>query len=104
MVDFSKSLQTDNSHLSNLTSARFVHLDGTTTPGTIVPVGQGCRVLRVNVLAKGVGFTIHSGSRQVGVFATTTLEGSYNIGAYLTDGLTIDGVSGTGSVNITFSR
>lgn len=96
--NFSKKTQEGNKHQANLTSAQFVHFDGTTAKP--VDIANPRRLLRIIVCTKGVAFTVRSGSRQIGVFSTTSAEGTYNFGEYCENGLTIDGVSGTGSVNV----
>lgn len=96
-ADYGKKVQADNAHLSNMTSSKFVSFDGTTAK----PYDSGIkpkRLGRIVIAAKGVAFTVRSGSRQIAVFATTSPEGTYNFGIYCENGLTIDGVSGTGSV------
>lgn len=100
MADWSKKTQEGDKHLANGTSARFAHFDGTVAKP--FDTASPRRLLRVTIVTKGVGFTIHSGSRQVAVFATTSPEGTYNFGEYLENGLTIDGISGSGSVNVAF--
>lgn len=100
MADFSKKTQGDNKHLANATSARFVHLDGGNT--TAIDLTGIHRILRVVVIAKGVAFTVRDGSRVIGNFATTTVEGTYNIGVYCENTPRIDGISGTGSALVTF--
>lgn len=102
MADYTKKTQTDNKHLSNLTSARYVHLDGGSTTAIDLPGAR--RLLRVEVLNKGVAFTIRNGSRVIGNFATTSPEGDYPIGVYCENALRIDGISGTGSTLIAFDN
>lgn len=100
MADYTRKTQSENKHLANLTSARFVHLDGgTTTPITLTNVH---RILRIEVFAKGVAFTIRNGTRVIGAITTTTPEGDYPVGVYCENVPVIDGISGTGSVLIAF--
>lgn len=102
MADFSKKTQTENSHLANGTSAKFIHLDGgDTNPKDLT---SSHRLLRVVVIAKGVAFTVRNGSRVIGNFATTTPEGTYDFGVYCENPLRIDGISGTGSTLIAFDK
>lgn len=100
MADYGKKIVGDNRHLGRLTSARFVHLDGniaqplTTTKATALQ--------RVVIASKGIAFVVRTGSRVVASFATTSVEGTYNFGEYLENGITIDVVSGTGSANVSY--
>lgn len=100
MADWSKKTQSGDKHLANGTSARYVHIDGSVAK----PFDRStpARLLRVTIAAKGAAFTIRSGSRQVAVFTTASPEGTYHFGEYLENGLTIDGASGAGSVNVAF--
>lgn len=102
MGDFTKKTQGDNQHLANLTSARFLHIDGlVTTPlNTTVPR----RVLGVTINTKGVAFVVRSGSRVIASFATTTPEGDYTLGVYAENGLTVEVSSGTGSATLRFAQ
>lgn len=104
MADWTKRTQTDNKHLANITSSRYDHLDGSegATGKILSATTKGCRILSVTVCTKGVAFTINSGSRIVGVFTATSVEGTYEFGEYLENGLQLKGVSGSGSVNISF--
>lgn len=101
MADFSKKTQTGNTHLANLTSAKFLHLDGGDTAAKDLTTSK--RLMRVVVVAKGVAFTVRDGSRVIGNFATTTPEGTYDFGVYCENALRVDGISGTGSTLIAFA-
>lgn len=102
VADYSKKTQTDNSHLANATSAKFIHLDG----GDLTPkdLPSSHRMLRVVVIAKGIAFTVRNGPRVIGNFATTTPEGTYEFGVYCENALRIDGISGSGSTLVVFDK
>lgn len=99
--DFSKKTQNDNSHLQNLTSSKYVYIDGTNT--TPVDLTTARRVIRITVFAKGVAFTVRNGSRPIASIATTTPEGDLEAGVYCENGVRIDGISGTGSAIVVFA-
>jgi hypothetical protein len=99
--DYSKKTQTDNRHLANGTSARRVHIDGSTAT---VPVRSGAgRLLRVIINTKGLAFIVSDGSDVIANFATTSPEGTYNYGTYCNQSVKVTGVSGTGSATLVFS-
>src|SRR3990167_2322976 len=98
--DFSKKVQSDNKHLSNITSSRFVHIDGTVASVTARP--SAGRIQWVTIFTKGLVFTIRDGSRVLGNIAATTPEGTYWLGEYCNTNITINNISGTGSANISF--
>lgn len=100
--DYSKKTQSADRHLANLTSSRFIHVDGSAaTPFTRT---KPCRLLSVAICSKGVACTISTGGRVVCNIATTTVETTLIFGEYLENGMTISGVSGSGSINISFDE
>lgn len=100
MADYSKKTQGDNAHLANLTSARFVHIDGNTNP---VPVRTGAgRLLRIIVNTKGLAFIVENGSEVIANFATTSVEGDYQYGVYCDSGIAVSSISGSGSATIVY--
>lgn len=101
MSDFKKKAQSDNAHLSNQTSARFVHVDGGAALVTVVPLNTGCRLLRVILNTKGLSLNLRTGSRVIGVIGTAVPEGTYSHGVYCENGLQID-VGGSGSATVVF--
>lgn len=103
MGDYSKKTQGSNRHLADLTSARWVHIDGSVTSTKVVRPKAG-RLLKITVNAKGVGFTIANGSETIATFATTTVEGDYSFGVYCDANITITGITGTGSTTIVFDE
>lgn len=104
MADFSKKTQSDNKHLSNLTTARSsIHIDGSNTNPIVIRPKAG-RLMRIIIMAKGLAFTVRDGSDIKAVVATTTLENSYEFGIYCNTNITINGISGTGSALIVFDE
>lgn len=102
MADYGRKIQSDNKHLANLTSARHsIHIDGGNTAPITVRAGAG-RLLRVVIFAKGLAFTIRDGTDVLAVIATTTVEGTYDVGVYVNTNININGISGTGSALIVF--
>jgi hypothetical protein len=88
MADFGKKVQADNSALSNLTSARFVWIDGSvTTPQTVVAANTGCRLLRVILNTNGATLKVRTGSRVVATIASDAPEQTFNYGVYCENGL-----------------
>lgn len=107
MADYTKKTQTDNKHLSNLTSARFYHIDGGQA-SKVVRAGKG-RLLSVTMNTKGLAFVVRDGivannGAVVANFATTSPEGTYDYGIYCPNGITVDNVSGSGSATLVFDE
>lgn len=100
--DYSKKTQTDNKHLSNLTSARQYPIDGGKATDTIRP--KCGRLMRVIISTKGLAFTINDGSKPLFVAATTTAEGTYDIGVYCDTNIKLAGCSGTGFALVAFDE
>lgn len=103
MATYGKKTQTDNKHLSNLTTARSYHVDGSNTANQTIRNTAG-RLLRVVVLTKGVAMTIRDGTDVKGVLGTGSAEGTYDLGIYCNTNININGISGTGSVAIVFDE
>lgn len=99
--NYQNKVQSENKHLANLTSARFVHIDGSSALVTVEPTTAGCRLLRVINNAKGLSLNIRTGTRVIGALATTTVEGTFDYGVYTPNGIQVD-VSGTGSATLVF--
>lgn len=88
MADYSGRIQSTNEHVSQLTSARFVWVDGSvTTPVTVVPNTKGCRLLRVMLNTNGATLKLRSGSRVIANIALDAPEATFNYGVYCPDGL-----------------
>lgn len=101
MADYKDKIQSENRHLGNLTSARFVHIDGGKTAVTVLP-GDG-RLHRIVINSKGLAFTVRNGTDIVANVATTTVEGTLNYGIYCANNINVNGISGTGSATLVFS-
>lgn len=99
MADYSKKTQSDNKHLSNETSARFVHIDGSKAQVIVYP-GAG-RLLRVVIGTAGVVSVIRDGTKVIGQTSSTS-AGTLNFGVYVNTNITVDVVSGTGSMTVVF--
>lgn len=95
MADYSKKTQSDNKHLSNGTSARYVHVDGSKTQ-VIVRSTKG-RLIRAVINTAGVNAIVRNGSDVIGNISTTAI-GTLNYGVYVHTNITVDVVSGTGSI------
>lgn len=99
MADYSKKTQSDNKHLSNETSARFVHIDGSKAQ-VIVRTGAG-RLLRVVIGTAGVVCTIRDASNVI-TNVSSTAVGTLNLGVYVNTSIIVDVVSGTGSLTVVY--
>lgn len=87
MAKYDKT-QSDNKHLQNIGSAKYLHVDGSvTTPITVVPSSKGCSLLRVILNTNGGVLTLRSGSRVVGVIALDAPEGPFPYGVWCENGL-----------------
>lgn len=95
MTDFGKKVQSDNAHLSNGTGAKFVHVDGS-LPQVVVRPTKG-RLLRVVIGTAGVVCIIRDGSRVISLVSATAI-GTLNFGVYVSNNITVDISSGTGSI------
>lgn len=100
MADYSKKVQSDNKHLSNGTSARFVHVDGS-KPQVVVRASAG-RLLRAVISTAGINAVVRDGSQVIGNISTT-MTGTLNYGVYCNTSITVDVVTGTGSITFVFA-
>lgn len=98
--NYGKKTQSDNKHLSNLTSARFVHLDG--SAATVTPRTTAGRLMKVVINTKGLAFIVSDGSNVIANFAITSAEGTYKYGVYCNQNVKVTGISGTGSATLVF--
>lgn len=102
MSTFSKKTQSDNSHLGNLTGARFVHIDGSVTTPITVRSTAG-RLLRVILNTNGATLTLRDGASEViGIIATDAPENTYNYGVYCDTSIVVQ-ASGALSATIVFA-
>lgn len=100
-TSYKNKTQSEDKHLANLTSARFVHIDGANALVSPIAVGSGGRLLRVVNSTKGLSLNIRTGSRVVGTIGTASPEGTYTYGVYCENGIQVD-VGGTGSATLVF--
>ena len=73
--------KSDNKHLENLTSARWVHIDGSVTTKQIVRATPGS-LLRVILNTNGATITLRNGTEVIGIIATDSPEGQFPFGIY----------------------
>lgn len=101
-MGYASKTQSDNSSLSNLTGARFVHIDGSvTTPITVRP--SAGRLLRVILNTNGATLTLRDGSSEViGTIATDAPEGTFNYGIYCDTSIVVQ-ASGALSATVVFA-
>lgn len=102
MPDYTRKTSSDNKHLSTLSSARFIHIDGSNTnPITIRSVGG--RLLRVILNTNGATLTLKDGpSEVIGIIATDAPEGTFNYGVYCDNSIVVQ-ASGAIDATIVFS-
>ena len=99
--NYSKKTQSENAHLANLTSARYVYIDGGQT--AVTARSTAGRLLRIVIFTKGLAFIVDNGSEPVANVATTTPEGTYDCGIYCDANIKVNGISGSGSALLVFS-
>lgn len=100
MADYSAKVQSDNKHLSNGTSARFVHIDGSKSQ-VVVRASKG-RLLRVVINTAGINAIVRDGSNVIGNISAT-MVGTLNYGVYCNTNITVDVVTGTGSITFVYA-
>lgn len=101
---YGKKAQTSNSALVSMTSARYIHVDGTvTTPLAIIPSGNGGRLLRVILNTNGATLRIRSNSNVIANIALDAPEQTFNYGVYVNDGLIVE-AGGVLDATIVFDR
>lgn len=104
MADYGKKVQSDNHHLANLTSARYVHIDGSNTaPVSVVAAGTGCRLLRVILNTNGATLRVRTGSDVIANIASDAPEQTFNYGLYCNNGLIYE-ASGVGDWTLVFGQ
>ncbi len=96
-------IQSDNSHLANLTSGRFVHIDGSvTTPVTIL--GGARRLSRVVLNTNGATLRLKNGAFEVvGVIASDAPENTFWYGVWCGNGIVYE-ASGALSATLVFDE
>lgn len=104
MADYGKKVQRDNNHLANLTSARYVHIDGSvTTAVNVVPANIGCRLLKVILNTNGATLRIRSGSDVIANIALDAPEQTFNYGVYCNNGIIYE-AGGALSATLVFGK
>lgn len=78
-ADYTKKVQTDNKHLSNMTTARYAHVPASTNK--TVRVGAG-RLVRVVLNTNGGAVTLRDGSDVIAIIASDSPEQSFEYGIY----------------------
>lgn len=80
-------IQGDNDHLSNLTSARWVHVPASTTV-TVRP--SAGRLLKVVLNTNGGVVLLRNGSEVIGSIAADAPEGTYEYGIYCNTSIIVE--------------
>lgn len=98
MADFKRKVQSENKHLSNLTSARYAHVPASTTK-TVRP-GAG-RLLRVVLNTNGGTVTLRDGSDVIGIIASDSPETTFEYGVYCNTSIVCE-TGSTADVTVVF--
>lgn len=86
MAGYATRTKSDNKHLSDLTGAKWVHIDGsdiTLKTVSIVPK----RLLRVVLNTNGATLTLRNGTEVIGIIALDAPETTYYYGIYCNDSI-----------------
>jgi len=89
MADFKRRVQSDNRHLENLTSARFIHVDGSDTTPITVHTGE-CRLLKLVLNTNGATIKLRTGTRVIANVAADAPETTLIYGLYCENGLIVE--------------
>lgn len=100
MADFSKKVQSDGKHLSNLTSARYAHVPASTTDTVRDRAG---RLLRVVLNTNGGTVTLRDGSDVIGIIASDAPEGTFYYGIYCNTSIVCE-TGATSDVTVVFDE
>jgi hypothetical protein len=87
MGDYKKKVQSDNKHLSNLTSARFAHVEASQTDYVVRSIPG--RLLRVVLNTNGGVVVLKNGSAIIASIAADAPEGPYDYGIYCHENINI---------------
>lgn len=106
MADYSSKTQSDNLHLANGTTARFVHVDSNSPASVTVRSTKG-RLLRVILNQNGNSagqavLRIRNGSTVVASIAGTAATGTYEYGIYCDTSIIVE-PSGTVDATIVYA-
>lgn len=86
MADYKKKTQSDNKHLSNLTTGRFVHIDGSVTTLQTARSTAG-RLIKVVLNTNGSTLTLRNGTEVIGIIALDAPEQTFDYGVYCNDSI-----------------
>lgn len=100
MADYTRKVQGDNRHLSNLTSARYAHVPASTTD---VVRASGGRLIRVVLNTNGGVVIIRDGSDVIASIAADAAEGTFDYGIYCNNNITVD-TGATCDVTVVFDN
>lgn len=98
MATYGKKIQSENKHLENLTSARYVHVPASTTQTVRNTAG---RLLRVILNTNGGTVTLRDGSDVIGIIALDAPEGTFNYGVYCNTSIVCE-TGSTSDVTVVF--
>ena len=106
MADFGRKTQSDNNHLANGTSARFVHIDSSSPAVNTIRATSG-RLLRVILNQNGTTagqavLRIRNGSTVIAAIAGTASTGTYDYGIYCDTSIIVE-PSGTVDCTVVFA-
>lgn len=100
MADYKRKTQSDNKHLSNLTSARMSHVSASTTE----TIRNGaCRLIRVVLNTNGGVVIIRDGTEVIATIALDAPEGPFEYGGYIATSLICE-VGATADVTVVWDE
>lgn len=100
MADYGKKVQSENKHLSNLTSARYAHVPASTTK-TVRP--SAGRLLRVVLNTNGGTVTLRDGTDVIAIIASDAPENTFNYGIYCNTSIVCE-TGATSDVTVVFDE
>lgn len=100
MADYGKKVQSENKHLSNLTSARYAHVPASTTKTVRASAG---RLLRVVLNTNGGTVTLRDGTDVIGIIASDAPENTFNYGIYCNTSIVCE-TGATSDVTVVFDE
>lgn len=100
MASYQKKTQSDNSHLGDLTSARYAHVPASTTKTVRSTAG---RLIRVTLNTNGGTVTLRDGSDVIGIIASDAPEGTFHYGIYCNNSIICE-TGATSDVTVVFEQ
>lgn len=86
MASYGNRTKSDNKHLSDLTGAKWVHIDGSvTTLQTVSSLPK--RLLRVILNTNGATLTLRNGTEVIGIIALDAPETTFDYGIFCNDSI-----------------